>query len=710
MPLRRFGTFEGVFTPCLVSILGVIMYLRLGWVVGQVGFVSTVVIIVLANLVTISTALSMSSIVTNIRIGAGGAYSIITKSLGAEAGGAIGLPLYISQAISVAFYITGFSESWAFVFPAHSPLVVSMIAWAILLGISYFSAKLAFRIQFFILGAIVLSIVSIFLGKPLSDESVIWTQPLKVSTFWAAFAIFFPAVTGILAGASMSGELKDPRKSIPLGTLAAIVVSFVTYILLAFWFARQVPADVLRTDNTIAIDMGRWSWMVVIGIMGATISSGLSMFVGAPRILQALGKHGLLPFSRVFGKVNQRGEPARAIGMTALIVFVTLILGNLDQIAALLTMFFLITYGMINLVVLIEQSMGIPSFRPAFRVPRPVVLVGTFGCFGIMFLINAPFSLVAMAVIVVTYVLLIKGETRIYSPDIRSGFLVYVAEEMAKVARRLPYYPKIWKPNLLWFVGGLSDLERLRPLIETIIAPTGRLSVIVCRDDGEFLEKPDSGEEAPAWDRALDPLRQRNFFVESSRIDMDYDDPQILSIAQLMRGLFFPPNTVFYSLKPNPQDDDHTIRLLQGMSAQGYGIVVYSDSGQLRPAEPSGQINLWIRQQSPNVNLSVLMALQLYQNREGRINLVQVVSGEEEKKEAEEYLSKISGLMRLPQDTENIVLTGRFRDVIKDAPAADIHIFGMPEHPDTALVRSVARQLGVPVLFLRDSKHESALA
>ena len=157
---KRFSTFEGVFTPSILSILGVIMYLRLGWVVGSVGLAGAFTIIILANVITLVTALSMSSVITNIRIGAGGAYSIITKSLGIEAGGSIGIPLYLAQAISSAFYITGFSECWLFVFPSHNPLIISIIAWAVLLLISYISTKLAFKVQFFIMALIGLSIFS----------------------------------------------------------------------------------------------------------------------------------------------------------------------------------------------------------------------------------------------------------------------------------------------------------------------------------------------------------------------------------------------------------------------------------------------------------------------------------------------------------------------------------------------------------------------
>ena len=164
MNSKRFSTFEGVFTPTLLSILGVIMYLRLGWVVGQAGLGGALLIIVISNLITICTGLSIASITTNMRVGAGGAYSIISKSLGLEVGGAIGIPLYLSQALSVAFYITGFSECWVAVFPAHSFILVSLAAWLLLLAISYTSARLAFRLQYLIMAIIALSLVSVFLG------------------------------------------------------------------------------------------------------------------------------------------------------------------------------------------------------------------------------------------------------------------------------------------------------------------------------------------------------------------------------------------------------------------------------------------------------------------------------------------------------------------------------------------------------------------
>jgi len=211
---KKFGTFEGVFTPTILTIIGVIMYLRLGWVVGTVGLGATLVIILLAHVATITTGLSLSSMTTNIRIGAGGFYSVISRSLGLEAGGAVGLPLYFSQTFSIALYIIGFTEAWIRIFPTHDTRLIATTVLLLLLVLSYIGAKVAMKVQYLIMAIVALSLVSFFLGKgEEGHQIVLWTKSLEIP-FWKVFAIFFPAVTGIAAGAAMSGDLKEPRRSL----------------------------------------------------------------------------------------------------------------------------------------------------------------------------------------------------------------------------------------------------------------------------------------------------------------------------------------------------------------------------------------------------------------------------------------------------------------------------------------------------------------
>ncbi|NIS69484.1 MAG: hypothetical protein GTO12_11195 [Proteobacteria bacterium] len=397
------------------------MYLRLGWVVGNAGFIGALVIILLAKSVTICTGLSMSSITTNIKIGAGGAYSIISKSLGLEAGGSIGISLYIAQTLSAALYIIGFTEAWLRVFPGHEPILVSSVAWITLLVISYISAHLAIRVQYLIMAVIGVSLLSFFLSPARPVPQLILVGNFEDASFWRVFAVFFPAVTGIMAGANLSGDLKDPRRAIPFGTISAIIVTMVIYVGIAYFAGRiSTPAE-LRTNQLIMVDKALWSQAVIAGIMGATLSSALGSMLGAPRILQALAEHKTVPFSRIFAAKTKTNEPRNAIIFTGIFIELALITGNLNFLASLITMFFLITYGILNLVVFLEQAMKIISFRPTFKVPQFVPLLGALQCIAIMFLIDPIFSGVAVTVIVILYIWLARRELEAKWGDIRGG-------------------------------------------------------------------------------------------------------------------------------------------------------------------------------------------------------------------------------------------------------------------------------------------------
>ena len=711
--MKRFSTFEGVFTPTLLSILGVIMYLRLGWVVGQVGLVQALAIIVLSNVITLATALSMSSVVTNIRIGTGGAYSIIAKSLGIEAGGSIGIPLYISQALSVAFYIAGFTECWVSVFPAHSALWVSLLLWGALLIVTYRSASLAFRVQYIIMAFIGLSLVSIFLGSGRNPALLPIFSGTGTEGFWKVFAIFFPAVTGVLAGASMSGELKDPRRSIPVGTLVAVALSFLIYIGMAVWFAFHVSAEDLVGNTSIVIRLSRWGWLVTLGIMGATISSALSMFVGSPRTLLALGKHSIIPYSKMFSDTNRAGEPSNAILLTAVLSFITILLGNLDALAKLLTMFFLITYGMINFSVFIEQSIGIASFRPTFRIHRFVSFAGGLGCLIMMLLIDFKFSLVAFVVIGVIYTVLIRREIHVRSPDVRSGLLVFLSEQFAKLAARLPYHPKIWKPNLLVISENWTRYQPVLAFIKDVAFPSGRLMFVqVKENDEEELPPPAEAAGEEPLRAIIDSLMEEGFFVEGSIIQAPDFCMASSIVIQMAKDMLFPPNTLFYLLSDGPEADRKALRLLKKAGDAGLGIIILRPNSDSRGNGGAGGaiLNLWIRQHTPNIDLSILIALKLMESRDTRVRVIMVVPDEKDVAEGYAYLHRLKQLMRLPLEVEMTVLIGAFSDIIHRAPPADMNIFGMAESPALEFIRRVSDAVHTPVLFLRDSKHESALA
>ncbi|HOD11855.1 MAG TPA: amino acid permease [Candidatus Omnitrophota bacterium] len=703
MSSQRFGTFEGVFVPSLLSIFGVIMYLRLSWVVGQVGIIAALIIIIASNMISLLTGFSVSSIVTNIRIGHGGAYSIITKSLGAEAGGAIGLPLYLAQAISMAFYVVGFAECWINVFPQHSFLIVCLLAWFFILWISYCSARIAFRTQYFILGIIILSLISIFLGQKTSLSSAQPTGTPFVSSgnFFVAFAVFFPAVTGFMSGLSMSGELEEPKKSIPIGTLLATGLSFVIYLMLAVWLSLQAGREELVHNTNIIVDIGRWPALVIAGIMGATLSSAINMCVTAPRTLFALSQSKVFPLLKVFAHRNKKDEPTTAILLTAFIALVTILAGTLNQVATILTMFFLITYGLINFSVFVEQWIGIASFRPSFRVPRIVPLAGWVGCLSVMFLINPVFSWIAWITIGILYMALMRRKTVRFSPDVRSGLLIFLSEQMAKAAARLPYYPKIWKPNVAALITDLNDFQRAFSVLDAIVYPNGRLTAF-CFEQGK--KEGASGR----IQNMIKPFAQKGIFSEG--ITLAQGDPacSISTVLQTLKSTHFPPNAFFCVLPESGLVGGPIQQVVQQASREDLGIILHKQ-GQVITSTPQ-RINLWVRKGSPNIDLSILLAIQLQRNWDGYLCLVQAVASQEESDDATAYLARLGELMRLPGDLGIKVLVGDFAAVLGQAPQADINIFGMPERPDFDFIHKCSQGIKTSILFLRDSPHESAIA
>jgi solute carrier family 12 (sodium/potassium/chloride transporter), member 2 len=397
------------------------------------------------------------------RIGPGGAFSMISQSLGLEAGGAIAVPLYISQALAVVMYIFGFRagclwavEAWGI--PALPSIVIDLIIFSLMFGITPISTNLAFKVQYLILVIILGSLASIAIAAfqgPM-DNPIVWWGEFRGSpedgfsgvSFWVVFAVFFPASTGIMAGVNMSGDLKNPRKSIPIGTLTAIGLSFMIYVALAYWLMKAATIDELTENYTIMIDLAFWGPAVLIDLLAATFSSALASFVGSTRILEALGSHSIIPASGWFSKRTKKGEPRHATFFTAAIVIAAIMLRELNAIAPLVAMIFLLTYTTINLVVATEQSLRLISFRPLLPVPKVVPLVGLAGCLFAMFIINPTFSLVTVFVVVALYYVLMKRRLTAPTGDVRSGLFTALAEWAVKqVKLSQGTAERAWKPN-----------------------------------------------------------------------------------------------------------------------------------------------------------------------------------------------------------------------------------------------------------------------
>jgi amino acid transporter len=697
----KFGTFGGVFSPTVLTILGVIMYLRLGWVVGNAGLLGAIIIILLAKSITICTGLSMSSITTNIKIGAGGAYSIIAKSLGLETGGSVGIPFYISQTLSAALYIIGFTEGWISIFSTHPPLIVSLLTWAVLMAISYISTRFAIRIQYIILAIIAISIVSFAMtpNQPLSEVPLL--GDFQDANFWQVFAIFFPAVTGIMAGANMSGDLKNPRKAIPVGTMTSIFLTLGIYIALTVVLAKYVPAAELRQNQLAMVDNALWRPAVTMGILAATFSSALGSILGSPRILQALAEHETVPFSQFFAKRTAKNEPRNAIVFTGVIIILALLPGNLDILATLITMFFLITYGMLNLIVFMQQSMKIISFRPTLKIPRFVSFLGAAGCTFMMFLINPVFSAAAISTIILLYIWLTRKGLRSDWGDIRGGLFLVLAERASRIAARFPRHQVSWKPDLLLPVDNPDVWSGPLLFIRDITNPSGSIFA--------FTVSPDNRKEnQTSLNELLEPLKSQNLFVNSTVIEDENFIHGAKSVVQTLRGSTFRPNVLFLTLDENKEKDEAITQLVAEAMKEDLGIMILHQHSRVAFGMQQ-TINLWLRERSPNWHLAVLIALYLQLNWEGKLNLVATADTEADIPRMYEFLERLSDMARLPSRTEFHVIAARFHDAIAAAPRADVNIFGLGEQLSFSFMRGATDWTSTSCLFVRDSGMESAL-
>ncbi len=724
--IKKFGTFGGVFTPTLLTILGVIMYLRLGWVVGNAGLLGAWLIILISFLITLCTALSMSAITTNIRIGAGGAYAIVSQALGLEVGGSLGIPRYISQGLAVTMYIFGFREGWIAIFPAHNAFLVDIIVFASLFTIAYISANLAIKTQFIIMAVIFASFISIIIaayngsmGLPLSD-SLSWgsfkgsvENGFKGSSFWVVFAVFFPAATGIMAGANMSGELKDPKKSIPTGTLWAIAVSFVIYMLLAFWISRSASEEELLSNYYIMVDKAYFGPLIIAGILGATFSSALASIVGSSRILFAMGEHRVLPYSKILAGTTDSGQPRNAMIVTGIFIFLTLLLRNLNAVAPLVTLFFLITYAMINIVVIIEQRLGLISYRPVFKIHKWVPWLGLISSIFAMFIINPTVSLISFSIVLMVYWYLSRQNLITPFEDVRSGLFVSFAEWAAKHTWGMKQMQqRAWKANLMVPVRDVNGLKGTFEFLRNIARPKGSIKLLGIEPFTEHSKLAIELENISA------SFREKGVFSSSTVIHTNQFANGINYASQALQGAFFKPNILFLNLQDHDDYNNEIKPVMKESMRLEIGILLFN----LHTTALLGQrnlINVWISDRSGNwelggwdignLDLSILIAYKLKMNWKARIRLIIVVDDPAEEENAKDFLKRLISLARLPE-TLTEVHVGVFNEFVTQAPEADLNIFGMKDTLPYNFISNMTSKTNSSCLFVKDSGHESILA
>jgi solute carrier family 12 sodium/potassium/chloride transporter 2 len=718
---KLFGTFGGVFVPTLLTILGVIMYLREGWVVGNAGLLGAFLIILLSFGITAFTGLALSSITTNIRIGAGGAFNVISQALGVEVGGSIGVPLYISQALAVVMYIFGFRAGWNWVFPDHPGLMVDLAAFAVLFAIAYVSASLAFKVQYVILAVIIGSLVSV--GLSISgatfDQPITWWGDFAGSKengfsgigFWAVFAVFFPASTGIMAGANMSGDLKNPRRSIPLGTMSAILLSLLIYLALAWWLAASASTEELLNNYTIMIEKAAWGPAVLAGLLGATFSSALSSLVGAPRILQALAQHKILPASRILAQRTESGEPRNALLLTGAIVLGGLMLRDLNAVAPLITMFFLLTYLMINAVVVIEQGLGLVSFRPLMRIPRLIPVLGGAGCLFAMAIVSPLFSLVALIAVVVIHTYLVKKQLEAPYSDMRSGLFTAMAEWAAKRAAEVAASrERTWKANL---VIPVEEPDKAGAFVEfwlDLAKPKGFVRLLGLAD-----RKTESALERGMADLA-DRIKEDDVFANWTVVQAAAFHENLAASLEALGSAFITSNILFLRLPEDDSRDSEFQILIENAVKHEMAVVLYIGGEPVK--EDAGSVAVWLDpprdgwrlgKNLGNMDLALLVGYKVSLNREVSLEVTVCLGDESERDQAKDFIEAVLEMARMPEAGQHTVNKGSEETLI-DELKPSLCVFPMGPEPDFEALRKLPERMECPCLLSLDSGKENVLA
>uniref|UniRef100_A0A8C0IJ30 Solute carrier family 12 member 2 n=1 Tax=Bubo bubo TaxID=30461 RepID=A0A8C0IJ30_BUBBB len=669
----KFGWIKGVLVRCMLNIWGVMLFIRLSWIVGQAGIGLSVLVIGMATVVTTITGLSTSAIATNGFVRGGGAYYLISRSLGPEFGGAIGLIFAFANAVAVAMYVVGFAETVVELLKENGTLmvdemndirIIGAITVVILLGISVAGMEWEAKAQIVLLVILILAIGDFVIGTfiPLDSKkpkgffgykAEIFMENFgpdfrQEETFFSVFAIFFPAATGILAGANISGDLADPQSAIPKGTLLAILITTLVYVGIAVSVGSCVVRDATGNfNNTIVTELTNcttaacklnydfsscqagcqyglmnnfqvmsmvsgFAPLISAGIFSATLSSALASLVSAPKIFQALCKDNIYPGFQMFAKgYGKNNEPLRGYLLTFLIALGFILIAELNVIAPIISNFFLASYALINFSVFHASLAKSPGWRPAFKYYNMwISLVGAILCCIVMFVINWWAALL-------TYVIVL-------------GLYIYVTYKKPGIGNEFqPFFFSLFlhnsRPQCLIMTGA----PNARPaLLHLVHAFTKNVGLMIC---GHIHMGPrrqamkELSTDLAKYQRWLIKNKMKAFYAPVHAEDLRDGGQYLMQAAGLGR---MRPNTLVVGFKKNwrqvdMRDVETYINLFHDAFDIQYGVVVIRLKEGLDISHLQGQGNFYTKSQSP-LNLAdqrLLDASTQFQKKQGKSNI-----------------------------------------------------------------------------------------
>lgn len=691
-PVKKFGTFLGVYTPSVLTILGLVMYLRFGWIIGNVGLPVTILIVLMAGTITFITALSASAIATNMRVGVGGEYYLISHSLGLELGGALGIPLFLCRTLSITFYSFGLAESilsfwpvaWGDI-PSFLLQLLTVVIIIIITAISGKSAALALKLQIPIMALVGLSVLALIIGVlsgGVRAPELTTTYRTAPQGFWYVFAVFFPAVTGFTAGIGMSGDLKNPQRSIPLGTILAVTTGILIYgsVLVLLAITSKVSLEELAEPGIIWTKVAvLGAWLVFPGIWGAILSSAFGSALGGPRVLQALASDGLAP--KLFSRLSRTGQPTVATWISGIIALSAVALGGLNEVARFVTILFLTLYVTINFSASLEKLVGDPSYRPTINVPWYISLIGSLGAVFVMFLISPIACIVAIILELSLYSYLRSRSLHKRWGDVRAGLWIALARFSLIKLRTHSSDPRNWRPQILLFAGDADKRIGLIRLANWFNQNRGLVTVCQLIVGDLKQENIEIDEKRQEINRALD--HEGLIAFGDVNIVSDYENG-VINVVQANGIANLQSNTVMFGWSRKSSRLESMLRIMRAVSRAGKSTIIAHLNWAHEPGQEK-RIDIWWRGKQYNGDMMLLLAYLLNLNREWRdakIIVRTIVESEQNRGEINVSLSELITETRIQAETEVIMKPKNqsVSDIINNySRSADVVFLGLME-------------------------------
>ncbi|MCL2561880.1 MAG: amino acid permease [Rikenellaceae bacterium] len=626
--MKKLGTTP-VFLTSISSILGAILFLRLGMATGELGFYGVIAIIVLAHMITIPTALAISELATNTRVEGGGEYFIMSRSFGLKIGSTIGITLFLSQAISIAFYIIAFAEAFYPFFNWFSEtygweLPRQVVSVPTLLILAYIVLKRglgsSIKLLYIINILLVVALALFFLGKPLASTG---SEAMQITgnnfgffnrdKFFIIFAICFPAFTGMTAGVGLSGDLRNPGRSIPIGTMLGTLTGLVVYTLVVWKFAVSASPQELLGDQLIMSRIALLGALVIpVGLITCTSSAALGFMMVAPRTLQAIARDRTFPFRRLnifFSRGRgQAREPRNASLISFAIAFVFILLGDVNSVAAIISMFFLITYGTMCLSSFLNHFGSPPSYRPRFRSRWFLSLAGFVLSMWVMFMIDPLYTVVSYMVIILIYLYLErtnkdkKGLVNIFKGalfQLNRHLQVYMQKSRSSMEK------EEWRPAALCMSLHSFDRPKVLEMMKWISRQHG-FGTYFHLIEGYYSQKTHT-EAQEMLARLVETQREEGgtLYIDTmispsytSAIAQAIQAPSISGMENNM--------VIFEYAKDRPRELHRILENVNLVRAGNFDVGIYAVSD--RPVDPANGIHVWMSDiDDVNTNFMILL-------------------------------------------------------------------------------------------------------